>query len=210
MSYVLYERPGWGSAMIEAQLVLYAIPHTRVAVAHLYSDAAARAEFAKINPAGQIPALILPDGSLMTESAAITLHLADVSGSDALVPGPRAPERPAFLRWLVFLVAQVYAPFVIGDRPGKFVPGGDAAKALADNVRILREDMWRIVEANAGAPWFLDERFSALDIFVATMTHWTPRRPWFAANTPKLAQIAARADALPALAVVWKRNFPDG
>ncbi|MCZ8124278.1 MAG: glutathione S-transferase family protein [Magnetospirillum sp.] len=210
MNHVLYERPGWGSAMIEAQLALYGIAHERVPVAHLYSDEAARDAFRKINPAGQVPALVLPDGTLMTESAAITLHLADAARSDALVPAPGAAERPAFLRWLVFLVVQVYAPFAIGDRPEKFVPGAEAAAALAGNVRRLREDMWRVAEAAAGAPWFLGERFSALDVFVCTMTHWTPRRPWFDANAPKLARIAARADALPELAAVWRRNFPNG
>jgi len=47
----------------------------------------------------------------------------------------------------------------------------------------------------------------ALDIHACAMTRWRPRRAWFGANTPKLAAIAARADALPALAGVWKRNF---
>ena len=60
------------------------------------------------DPVGQVPTLLLPDGQVMTESAAMTLHLADLSGRDDLVPGPAAAERAAFLRWLVFLVANIY------------------------------------------------------------------------------------------------------
>ena len=208
MSYILYDRPGWGSVLAEAQLAWYGFPFERVPVADFYRDEAARAEFAKINPAGQLPTLILPDKRVMTESAAITLHLADVAKSDALVPAPDAAERADFLRWLVFLVVQVYAPFVVADRADKFVPDANAAKALAANVAAHRENMWRIVENVAGAPWFLGGRFTALDIFVCAMRNWTPRRPWFAANAPKLAAIAERTEALPNLAPIWARNFP--
>lgn len=208
MSYVLYDRPGWGSVLVETQLAFYGLPYERVPVADLYRDDAARAAFSKINPAGQLPTLILPDKRTMTESAAITLYLADVAKSDALVPAPDAAERADFLRWLIFLVVQVYAPFVVADRAEKFVPDAASAKALAANVQAHRENMWRIVENAAGSPWFLGARFSALDIFVCAMRNWTPRRPWFEANAPKLAAIAAKTEAVPALATIWTRNFP--
>jgi GST-like protein len=208
MTYVNYDRAGWGSVLVETQLAWYGMPFERVPVANFYQDAAARAEFTKINPAGQLPTLILPDKRVMTESAAITLHLADVAKSDVLVPAPDAPARADFLRWLVFLVVQVYAPFVVADRAEKFVPDPEAAKALAANVQAHRENMWRIVETQARTPWFLGDRFTALDIFVCAMRNWKPRRPWFAAHAPKLAVIADRTEALPNLAPIWARNFP--
>jgi GST-like protein len=208
MTYLNYDRPGWGSVLVETQLVWYGLSFERVPVANFYQDAAARAEFTKINPAGQLPTLILPDKRVMTESAAITLYLADVAKSDALVPAPDSPERADFLRWLVFLVVQVYAPFVVADRADKFVPDPEAAKKLAASVQAHRENMWRIVESVAGMPWFLGERFTALDIFVCAMRNWTPRRPWFAAYAPKLAAIADKTEALPKLAPIWARNFP--
>jgi GST-like protein len=208
MTFILYDRPGWGSVLVETQLVQYGLPFERVPVANFYQDDAARAAFMKINPAGQLPTLILPDKRVMTESAAITLYLADVAKSDALVPGPGAPERADFLRWLLFLVVQVYAPFVVADRADKFAPDPEVAKALAANVAAHRENMWRIVEKAAGEPWFLGTRFTALDIFVCAMRNWTPRRPWFAANAPKLAAIAAKAEVLQDLAPIWARNFP--
>lgn len=62
----------------------------------------------------------------------------------------------------------------------------------------------------AGAPWFLGETMSALDIYLAVMTHWRPRWPWFSEHCPRVAAIAVRADAEPSLAEVWRSNFPDG
>jgi GST-like protein len=65
-----------------------------------------------------------------------------------------------------------------------------------------------LFEAEIGSgPWVLGECFSALDVYVGVMSHWRPRREWFAAHCPKLDAVAANVVALPALAPVWKRNF---
>jgi hypothetical protein len=40
------------------------------------------------------------------------------------------------------------------------------------------------------------------------MTRWRPGRRWFAENAPRLASAAQRAEAQPALAAVFERNFP--
>ena len=53
--------------------------------------------------------------------AAITLLLADIAGNDSLVPAPGAPERGKFLRWLVFIVANIYPTFTYADDPSRFV-----------------------------------------------------------------------------------------
>ena len=54
--------------------------------------------------------------------------------------------------------------------------------------------LWRQVEGAAGSPWFLGERFSALDIYLAVMTRWRPKRGWFESETPRLFAIARRAE----------------
>jgi GST-like protein len=144
----------------------------------------------------------------MTESAAISLHLADRTGRDDLVPGPAAPERAAFLRWLVYLVANVYPTFTYADVPTRFVPDETAAKAFRAEVGAYQKRLWADVEAVAGAPWFLGSRLSALDLYLAVMTHWRPGRAWFAEHTPRLIAIADAAAALPAVAPVIARNFP--
>lgn len=208
--YVLHARQGWGSAIVEAQLAWYGLPFRLVAVDDLFKSPAAREQLAVLNPIHQVPTLILPDGALMTESAAITLHLADVAGSADLVPAPHEAVRPQFLRWLVFLVANIYPTFTYVDDPSRFVSVEAAQVPFKEAVGAYRERLWRQVEGEASAPCFLGERFCALDLYLAVMTRWTPRRDWFARNCPSLSAISRRGDAEPRLAAVWARNFARG
>ena len=206
MTYKLYGRPRWGSTLVEAQLVWYGLPFTYETVGDLLRDPQSRTVLEKINPLAQVPTLMLPDGQVMSESAAITLLLADVTGQDSLVPGPGATERAAFLRWLVFLVANVYPTFTFADIPGRFVEVEAAQQPFVATVEAYRDRLWHQVEGEAREPWFLGERFSALDIYVDVMTRWGRRRPWFEANTPRLSAIARRCDELPRLKGMWARN----
>ncbi|KAA2235499.1 glutathione S-transferase family protein [Salinarimonas soli] len=208
--FTLYGRTGWGSALVEAQLTRLGLDYDFRPVGDVFKDEAARVALAAVNPLAQVPTLVLPDGAIMTESAAITLHLADLTGRDDLVPGPAAPERAAFLRWLVFLVANIYPTFTYGDEPERFVALEAARRPFREAADAYAERLYRVVEGAAGAPFFLGERFSALDIYVGVMTRWRPKRPWFARNAPRLHAIATRVDAMPDLAGVWARNWPDG
>ena len=206
--YVLHGNPGWGSAIIEAQLAWYGVPADLRDCGDLFESAEARARLQPLNPLAQVPTLVLPDGQVMTESVAITLHLADLTGRDDLVPGPQAPERAAFLRWLVFLVANVYPTFTYVDDPSRFVKDEAAAKGFRSEVDAYAQRLGRAVDTAAGNPWFLGSRLTAIDLFLAVMTRWRPRRAWFEQQAPRLHAIALRADALPALAPMLARNFP--
>src|SRR5436190_1862624 len=96
--YTLYGRYGWGSVLSEAQLDWYGLAFDFIDTGDLFEDLKARDKLARLNPLAQVPVLILPDGQVMTESAAITLHLADAAGSHELVPEPGGPARVLFLR----------------------------------------------------------------------------------------------------------------
>lgn len=132
--YVLYGNPGWGSAIVEAQLAWYGLPFRFEPSGNLFESQAARDKLLPLNPLAQVPVLVLPDGQALTESAAITLHLADLTGRDDLVPGPQAPERAAFLRWLVFVVANIYPTFTYADDPARFVKTEAAAQPFRAEV----------------------------------------------------------------------------
>lgn len=204
--YRLIASPGCGSAVVEAALVLAGLPFELEDIA--FDDLGpAHPRLGKLNPLGQVPVLLLPGGEVMTESAAIVLHLSEVAPKAGLAPPPGSARRPAFLRWLLMLVGAIYPTFTYGDFPARFVPAGRAAKQLSASSIARRQLLWTHVEAAAGKPWFLGRDRSALDLYVGAMTRWRPRRAWFAEHTPKLAAIAARVDAVPALAAVWERNF---
>lgn len=206
-AHLLFTSRGCGSAIAEALLELARIPYEREE--HAFKTLGPGNERIRAyNPLGQVPTLVLPDGSVMTEVAAIALHLADAAPDAGLAPKVGDPARPQFLRWLVFLVADVYATFYYADKPEKFVSGDAPAKELKESIREHRLNLWRMLEnVVAPAPWFLGRQFSALDVFVAVMTRWTPRRDWFAENTPKLMAIARAVDERPELKEVWARNF---
>lgn len=160
-----------------------------------------------LNPLGQVPTLVLPYGSVMTESAAILLYLTEIAPDARLAPTPGDPSRPHFLRWLQFLVGAVYPTFTYGDRPERWLSGKeDAGEALtAANIE-HREAMYRHMEAHAGAPYFLGARMSLIDLYLWAMNHWRPRQAWFAAETPKLHAIAEAMRKEPWIAAVAKRN----
>jgi GST-like protein len=205
----LYGRRGWGSTIVEAQLEWLGLDYTYEAVGDLLRSAEARRTLAPVNPLAQVPTLVLANGQTLTESAAITLYLADMTGRDDLVPPPGSAKRPDFLRWLIFLVANVYPTYTYADEPDRFVPDAAARDRFRATVDAYAQRLYGMIEATARTPWFLGERFSALDIYVAVMTRWRPRRQWFAENAPQLHSIATRADAVPQLQSVWSRNFPE-
>ena len=206
----LYGEPGWGSAIVEAQLAWYGLEHDFEQVGDLFKSADARRRLEKINPLAQVPTLVLEDGTVMTESAAITLLLADRANDDTLVPRAADPLRPAFLRWLIFLVANVYPTYTYADDPSRFVESADAQAAFKSAVDHYAQRLYSQLEANAAEPWFLGSRFSALDIYVAVMSRWRPGRAWFAEHAPRLSAIATNAEGLDRLAAVWRRNFASG
>ncbi|MGI9384845.1 MAG: glutathione S-transferase family protein [Methyloligellaceae bacterium] len=206
----LYGRQGWGSVLVETQLVWYGMPYEFRGIGDLFADQDAPRELEKVNPVAQLPTLVLPDGSVMTESAAITLWLAEENASSELVPEPRDGDRARFLRWLMFIASNIYPTYTYVDDPARFVPEASAQPAFAERVSDRAKKLYGILNDEASRPWFLGDRFSVLDIYVCTMTHWRPRRPWFEENTANLVAIADATQALPKLSEVWARNYPDG
>lgn len=206
--YRIYARDGWGSVMAEALLELTGQKYERIDV-DPKTNPAGWQTVEQLNPLRQLPTIVVPDGSVMTESGAIALYIAENAPAGKLAPAPGDRLRATYLRWHVFLVANVYASSMIDDHPERW---GDAAQRedIAARGIAWRKELWGLVENNAGAPWFLGETFSTLDVFISIMTRWVPRRPWFEENCPKLMAIARAVDAMPALQPVWKRNFgPD-
>lgn len=198
----LYGMKGWGSALAEGLLAMAGRDFEFVDVEGFDQPGPARDRLLALNPLAQTPTLVLDDGQIMTESAAIALWLADTSPGLAPVPGD--PDRPRFLRLLVWLVANVYPTFTYGDFPKRWT--ASAPDELVETSNRYRESLWRWLESQVEGPFALGETPCALDVYIAIMTAWRPRMPWFEANAPKLAAIAKRARALPWLAPVIARN----
>src|SRR3974377_2484033 len=96
-SYIVYGSPGSGSVPVEAALTLIGAPYEVIGETVL-RDVARNPAIFKVNPLGQVPALVLPGGEVMTESAAILIWLADRYPEARLAPLAAHERRPAFLR----------------------------------------------------------------------------------------------------------------
>ena len=80
--YTLYGKKGSGSASTQAALEIIGAPYRIVETAS-WATNEAFAELLKVNPLGQIPTLVLPDGSVLSESAAILIHLGEAHPQSA-------------------------------------------------------------------------------------------------------------------------------
>jgi GST-like protein len=197
---------GCGSAIVESAFAVAGISIDYEEVDYS-ADSPTRTRLLEVNPLGQVPALVLPGGKVLTESLAIVHHANDLAPQAGLIPAPGDPARADFYRWVVFIVAALYPTWTYGDDPAKWVEDEVGAKQLRASTDEHRKTLWKQVEAQVGAPWFLGERRSALDLYLASMTYWRPGRKWFEANAPKITAIAKRAAALPAVAPVIAKNF---
>jgi GST-like protein len=198
---------GAGSTLVEAGYALAGL-ELRVEYMDYLEPGPEQERLIRLNPLRQVPTLLREDGSLLTESAAILLHLAESHPRAALAPPPGHPRRAEFLRWLLFINSAIYPTFTYGDEPERWVEDAEAAAQLRASTEQRCQESWKQMEkALQPAPWLLGEAFSLLDLYVGVMSHWRPRRKWFRQHCPKLHAVALAVDARPELAAIWKNNF---
>jgi glutathione S-transferase len=66
------------------------------------------ADYTGINPKGQVPALLLDDGELLTEGSAIVQYLADRAPRSGLAPQAGTLERVRLQEWLNFISTELH------------------------------------------------------------------------------------------------------
>jgi len=206
MTYIIYGDKGSGAFSAEAALAEAGAPYE---FHHISLEKHEQKEpaFLAINPSGKIPAVKLPGGGILTESAAILLTIADHFPNARLLPAQASAERAIAYRWLAFMASEVYPMVEIVDYPARFVPEGDAADNLRRRARDRVRERLLIVERMTAGPWLLPGGFSILDIYAAMFSRWSVGREWRAANLPKLNKLAEELSRRPAIAPVWQRHF---
>lgn len=172
--YVLHTGPGKGGFAVQVVLEEAGAEYRLVEVdfaAGLHRSPA----FLGLNPLAQVPVLELPDGEVMTESAAIVVHLADRLGSGTLAPEPESPLRPAYLRWLVFMAANVYPAQLMAYYPDRYTADADGAEAVKQAALGHLEVQFAILDEAIGDQSFLvGEAFTAADPYLFMLVYWHP------------------------------------
>lgn len=161
---VLFHNPHSRSAMTRALLEELGVEY-EVCFVDFRTDEQLSSEYRAINPMGKVPA-IRHDGSLVTETVAIYIYLADIFADAGLAPAIDAPERAGYLRWLVFYAA-CFEP-ALADLAMKREPPPRVQSGYADAATVLES----IGGAIASGPYLLGQRFSAADVLWANGLRW--------------------------------------
>lgn len=200
----LYGCKGCGSAAVEAMLTLANIEYEFIDAIQ-WDPFQRHPDLEKLNPLGQVPVLVMTDGTVMTESAAMLLYFAE------LVPGmiPDADQaRAVFYRWMLFVPANLYAVFAFRDFPARWVDGADEQKAFREKTNQRLREYWLILESQlTPKPYLLGAEMNALDIFLAMCSRWGPGRAWITENCPKITSAVLLTEQHPVVKKVWERNF---
>lgn len=209
MPYILYGSRGSGSAAVEIALHACKQRFERV-TASSWEPESAQAELARVNPMRQIPTLVLPDGSVMTESAAILIHLGLAHPRGGLLPAVAAARAQA-IRGLVFIAANCYAAIGIGDYPERWTIA--TSKPAQQKVRAAARQQlhrhWDIfADTFATRPYLGGEAPGALDFLAAVVSKWSGARAHLKRSRPRLFATLRRIDAHALVAPVFAAHWP--
>jgi GST-like protein len=209
--YTLYGKKGSGSAAIEAAFELADIPYRLIETAS-WEPNEAFAELLKVNPLGQIPTLVLPDGSALSESAAILIHLSSAHPDRGLLPADAASRAQA-VRGLVFIAANCYAAISVIDFPERWCADADSDDVIKERIRAgTRARLHRHWEIFAdlfpARPWLNGAQPGALDVHAAVVSKWSSSRKHLESQRPRFFALLQRIEAHPKLAKVFARHWP--
>ena len=161
--------------------------------------------FLKVNPQGQVPA-IEDDGLVLTESLAITLHLARKYGG-ALGPVGEA-EQALMEQWAMYAATSVESDavemlYIYRDGGAKTPEGQAAIAVLAEK---LRRPLRRLDSHLAGRDWLLGDRFTVADLNTAEVVRYAQGHPTLLPEFPEVARWLAAAQSRPAFKAMWEKR----
>jgi glutathione S-transferase len=172
------------------------LPFTRNRIS-VFGDAEA---MRAINPLGRIPSLVLDDGEVLIDSAAILDHLDEQAGpTRALLPTRGAPRRAALRIIAIAAGAVDKAGAIVYDRAMR--PPEKQHAPWQERCATQLASALAALEAAVPSGWWGGDHPGHADIMVACMLRYLPLRlpeALVAGHHPRLARHAAACEALPA------------
>jgi glutathione S-transferase len=194
--YQLYGRSGSGSDIVRMLLEEIGAPYDFITVRKEPAELEAYQVVARTN---KVPALVLPQGGAIFESAAICIHLAAAHPGARLAPVPGTLDHARFLQWMVYLSANLYECARRIYYSSRYSREGD--NAAAGIKQQATDDFVQILEliVPALSPYVLGEDFSAADYYLYVVGGWYPdgwnplhaKWPGLARHTALVAERAA-------------------
>jgi len=130
-------------------------------------------DFWKVNPKGQVPALALDSGELVTEGPVIVQMIADRAKDKNLAPARDSAERYKLMEWLNYITTELHKNLgpmfspVLGDDAKAFFKDRAMAKFKYLNSQL------------AGSDYLMGKQFTVADGYLFTMLMWATERLGF-------------------------------
>ncbi|WON78730.1 glutathione transferase GstA [Serratia sp. UGAL515B_01] len=124
------------------------------------------ADYLAINPKGQVPALVLDDGSLLTEGVAIVQYLADRVPDRNLIPAVGTLPRYHAIEWLNYISTELhkgFSPLFNPKTPDEY------KSIVRDKLESQFSYLNSVLEKQH---YVLDQRFSVADAYLFTVLRW--------------------------------------
>jgi glutathione S-transferase len=189
--YRLYGRRGAGSLAPQILLEEIGAAYELIWFSKTPADVEA---LRRVNPAGKIPALVLPDGTVLAESAAILIHLTNAHPEAGLAPPAGSTAHARFLQWMVFLSANLYEAVLRYYYSERYTTTG-AAAAPAIKAQALKDYSAHLERVHGElSPYVLGGKLSAADPYLHMLAAWYPEAE--APLAPRLPKLAQHAELL--------------
>jgi GST-like protein len=205
MTLKLFGSPGCGSDAVEMALQAAAVEYAFVR-ASSWGPKSERKRLLDVNPLGQIPTLVLLDGTVLTESAAILISLGLQYPQAGLLPETEA-ARALAIRGLVFIAANCYAAVSVSDYPVRWTVSS-SSKAREQVRQAARKQLHRSWEIFADT--FADEhvlsveRPGALAFLAVVVSRWSGSRAHLQTSRPAFFEALGRIEKHPRVAEVQR------
>ena len=187
----LYYSPGACSLSPHIALLEAGLPYDLVKVDLRAKKLENGDDFLKINPKGQVPALALDSGELVTEGPVIVQMIADKASAKNLAPARDSAERYKLQEWLNFITTEVHKSF-----------GPLFSPVLADDAKTFFKDRvmtkFKYIEGQLpGHDYLMGTQFTVADGYLFTMLCWADRMKFDLSALPNLLAYQARVGARP-------------
>ena len=187
----LYYSPGACSLSPHIALKEAGLPFDLVKVDLKAKTLADGGDYKTVNPKGQVPALALDNGEVLTEGPVIVQMIADKAPTAKLAPPNGTPERYRLQEWLNFISTELHKSFSPLFQP-----------ALSDDTKQFFKDriMSRLAHVNdalAGKDYLTGSTFSVADGYLFTILRWADGMKLDISALKNLAAYKARVAARP-------------
>jgi glutathione S-transferase len=205
--YTLFYSPGRASMAVHWMLIELGVPF-EARLVDFATKAHKDPEYLRLNPDGMIPTLLV-DGEPWFESAALALLLAERHPEGRLDIRPDAPERPAYLQWMLYL-ANTLQPLYRAWFYTNEVGGAESAEAVKAHARAGIEKVWgRVDKRLRTVPFLAGGELSAVDFHATMLMRWSREMPRPADRWEAIAAYLGRMKKLKSFAVVHEREGLD-